>query len=139
MFRNANHTRLSLFASTNWIPDRIPNIFAYTLLARAFRRFPLESKLLRQIRILQLSFALLLVVTGALCINLWYPFIVQRANVLEAQTINIREKDGTLKAVLSNSAGFTAMGGQRANQPGGVKWSWFSGHKKGPFLDRGRH
>jgi hypothetical protein len=20
-----------------------------------------------------------------------------------------------------------------------MKWSWFSGHKKGPFLDRGRH
>jgi hypothetical protein len=51
------------------------------------------------------------------------PFISQRMNVLDAEKINIREKDGTLKAVLSNSACFTAMGGERAKQPGGVRFS----------------
>jgi len=81
----------------------------------------LESTLLRQLRFLQLLVAVLLVVTGALVINLRYPFIAQGVNVLEAQKINIREKDGTLKAVLSNSAGFTAMGGQRAEQPGAYR------------------
>ncbi len=82
----------------------------------------MESTLLRQLRFLQVSVALLLLTTAALCINLWRPFIPQRVNVLDAQTINIREKDGTLKAVLSNSAGFTSMGGDRARQ-GGVKFS----------------
>ena len=67
--------------------------------------------------------AVLFVVTVALCINLRYPFIAQRMDVLEAKKINIRENDGTLKAVLSNSAGFTAMGGERAKQPGGVPFA----------------
>jgi hypothetical protein len=83
----------------------------------------METALLRQVRFLQATVALLLVVTAALCINLRYPFITQRVNVLEAQKINIRETDGTLKAVLSSAAGFTAMGGQRAKQPGGVPFS----------------
>lgn len=67
--------------------------------------------------------AVLFVVTVALCINLRYPFIAQRVDVLDAKKINIRENDGTLKAVLSNSAGFTAMGGERAKQPGGVPFA----------------
>lgn len=62
-------------------------------------------------------------VTVALCINIRYPFIPQRVSVLDAGKINIRERDGTLKAVLSNSAGFTAMGGERAKQSGGVPFS----------------
>jgi hypothetical protein len=82
----------------------------------------METPLLRQVRILQVSVALLLVITVALCINFWFPFIPQRVNVLDARQINIREDDGTLKAVLSNSAGFTRMGGDRAKQ-GGVKFS----------------
>jgi len=83
----------------------------------------LESTLLRQLRFLQASVAVLFVVTIALCINLRYPFIAQRMKVVDAEKINIREKDGTLKVVLSNSAGFTAMGGERAKQPGGVQFS----------------
>jgi hypothetical protein len=83
----------------------------------------LESTLLRQLHFLQASVAVLFVVTVALCINLRYPFIAQRMKVVDAEMINIREKDGTLKAVLSNSAGFTAMGGERAKQPGGVQFS----------------
>jgi hypothetical protein len=103
----------------------------------------LNSILLRQVRFLQLAVAVLLVVTGALCINLRYPFIVQRVTVLEAQKINIREKDGTLKAVLSNSAGFTAMGGQRAQQPGGVPFSGLlfynqEGEEEGGLVYRGK-
>jgi len=84
---------------------------------------PLESTLLRQLRFLQAAVAILFVATVALCINLRCPFISQRVNVLDAEKINIRERDGTLKAVLSNSAGFTAMGGDRAKQPGGVPFS----------------
>jgi hypothetical protein len=85
--------------------------------------YPLESTLLRQLRFLQAAVGILFVVTVALCVNLRYPFISQRIDVLDAEKINIREKDGTLKAVLSNSAGFTAMGGDRAKQPGGVPFS----------------
>jgi hypothetical protein len=83
----------------------------------------LEPTLLRQLRFLQATVAVLFVITIALCINLRYPLIAQRIGVLEAEKINIREKDGTLKAVLSNSAGFTAMGGERAKQRGGVPFS----------------
>jgi hypothetical protein len=83
------------------------------------------------------------VVTAALCINLWHPFIHQRVGVLDAQQINIRESDGTLKAVLSNSAGFTSMGGERAKQPGGVPFSGLmfynqEGDEEGGLIYRGK-
>lgn len=83
----------------------------------------MDPALLRQLRILQITVACLLLATIALCVNLRYPFISQRVRTLDVETINIREKDGTLKAVLSDSAGFTAMGGDRAKQPGGVPFS----------------
>jgi len=83
----------------------------------------MDPVLLRQIRILQIAVACLLAITIALCINLRYPFIAQRMRVLNVERIEIREKDGTLKAVLSDSAGFTAMGGDRAKQSGGVPFS----------------
>jgi hypothetical protein len=73
----------------------------------------MESKLLRQLRFLQIAVLLLLIVTTALCINLRYPFIPQRVNVLDAREIHIRERDGTLKAVLSNSEGFSKIGESR--------------------------
>jgi hypothetical protein len=73
----------------------------------------MESTLLRQLRVLQIAVALLLVVTVALCINLRFPFITQRVDVLNAHQINISEKDGTLKAVLSNSEGFSKIGESR--------------------------
>ena len=103
----------------------------------------MEATLVRQIRFLQITVAVLLVVTAALVVNLRYPFIAQRVNVLEAEKINIREKDGTLKAVLSNSAGFTAMGGQRAKQPGGVPFSGLmfynnEGEEEGGLVYRGK-
>ena len=81
------------------------------------------ESLLRQLRLLQGTVALLLIATTALCLKLRYPFLTRRVKVLEAQTINIRESDGTLKAVLSNATGFTAMSGDRASQPGGVPFS----------------
>lgn len=101
------------------------------------------ESLLRQIRFLQSTVALLLVATAALCLNLRYPFLTQRVKVLEAQTINIRESDGTLKAVLSNAAGFTAMGGDRAKEPGGVPFSGLlfynqEGDEEGGLVYRGK-
>ncbi len=41
--------------------------------------------------------------------------------MIDAERINIRERDGTLKAVLSNAAGFNE--GQRGSQAGGVRFS----------------
>jgi hypothetical protein len=73
----------------------------------------MESVLLRQLRVLEGLVIVLLVVTAALVVNLWFPFIPQRVKVLDAQQINIREKDGTLKAVLSNSEGFSKIGESR--------------------------
>jgi hypothetical protein len=73
----------------------------------------MEAKLLRQVRILEAAVVLLLVVTAALCINLRYPLIAQRVGVLDAREIHIRERDGTLKAVLSNSEGFSKIGESR--------------------------
>ena len=77
----------------------------------------MDSPLLRQLRILQVSTAILLVATILLFINCLHPlFSVERVHVLDANRINIREKDGTLKAALSNSAGFNE--GDRAKQGG---------------------
>jgi len=73
----------------------------------------MESVLLRQLRVLEGLVIVLLVVTAVLVVNLWFPFIPQRVKVLDAQQINIREKDGTLKAVLSNSEGFSKIGESR--------------------------
>jgi hypothetical protein len=77
----------------------------------------METKLLRQIRVLQSCVLALFVSTAFLCTNSVYPLLPeQRFKLIDAERINIREKSGTLKAALSNSAGFNE--GQRAEQAG---------------------
>jgi len=64
-------------------------------------------------RALQICVLALFVCTVLLSINCFYPLLPgQRFNVIDAERINIREKNGTLRAVLSNSLGFHE--GQRA-------------------------
>ncbi|MDQ2710754.1 MAG: hypothetical protein M3Y24_00735 [Acidobacteriota bacterium] len=67
---------------------------------------------MRQIRVPQVLVSLLLFLTEALCFNMWPPFLPPRMQVIDAQRINIRERDGTIKAVLFSSEGF----GNRAKQ-----------------------
>jgi hypothetical protein len=82
----------------------------------------LEAALLRQIRVLQICVVFLLLATALFSLNYIHPFLPERNfKIINAQRINIREKDGTLKAVLSNSAGFNE--GQRSGQSGGVRFS----------------
>ena len=77
----------------------------------------METKLLRQIRVLQSCVLVLFVSTAFLCINSVYPLLPkQRFKLIDAERINIRERSGTLKAALSNSAGFNE--GKRAEQGG---------------------
>jgi hypothetical protein len=77
----------------------------------------METKLLRQIRLLQICVLVLFLSTAFLCINCFHPLLPQQKfKVIDAERINIREKSGTLKAALSNSAGFNE--GDRAKQGG---------------------
>lgn len=81
----------------------------------------METKLLRQIRLLQICVVALVVSTAFLCINCFHPLLPQQKfKVIDAERINIREKSGILKAALSNSAGFNE--GDRAKQ-GGARFS----------------
>lgn len=81
----------------------------------------METKLLRQIHLLQVCVLLLFLSTAFLCINCFHPLLPkQRFKLVEAERINIREPDGTLKAALSNARGFNE--GQRAEQ-GRVRFS----------------
>ena len=81
----------------------------------------MESRLIRQIRFLQAAILVLLTTTVALCINLFHPLLPKQTfKVIEVGRINIREKNGILKAALSNSAGFNQ--GYRAEH-GGVRYS----------------
>src|SRR5271165_6310500 len=81
----------------------------------------MEEKLARQIRRLQVCVIILFLSTALLGINCFHPLLPrQRFKVLEAERINIREKNGILKAALSNSAGFNEF--QRAER-GGVTFS----------------
>ena len=71
----------------------------------------MEPSLSRQIRFLQLCVLVLFLASTFLIINLFHPLLpMQRVKLLEAQKVNIREADGTLKASLSNSAGFREFG-----------------------------
>ena len=76
----------------------------------------MEASLLRQIRVLQILVAFLLVITAVLCVNLRFPFLPARFNTIDAGQLRIRESDGTLKAALSNSAGFSRIGDSRSQQ-----------------------
>jgi hypothetical protein len=81
----------------------------------------MEASLLRQIRYLQFCVGALFLSTAILAINCFVPLLPrQRFKVLDAERINIREKNGMLKAALSNSAGFNE--GQRREQ-GGARFS----------------
>jgi hypothetical protein len=75
----------------------------------------METKLLRQIHVLQICVLALFLSTVFLWINCFHPLVPQQKfKVIDAERVNIREKNGTLKAALSNSAGFNV--GQRAKQ-----------------------
>jgi len=75
----------------------------------------METKLLRQIRLLQICVVVLFASTVLLGINVFHPLLQQqRFRVIEAERLNIREKSGILKAALSNSAGFNEF--QRAER-----------------------
>lgn len=81
----------------------------------------METRLLRQIRLLQVVVGLLSLSTLLLCLNCFCPLLPkQRFRLVEAERLNIRERDGTLKAALSNARGFNE--GQRAEQ-GRVRFS----------------
>lgn len=101
----------------------------------------MESSLIRQIRILQVAVLVLLATTAALCVNLFHPLLAKQAfRVIDAGRINIREKDGRLKAALSNSAGFNE--GYRAEH-GGVAFSGLmfyneEGQETGGLVYRGK-
>src|SRR5512143_1274848 len=78
------------------------------------------TSVVRQIRILQAAVGVLLLATGLLVFNCIWPLIPrQRFALVEAERVNIRERDGTLRAVLSNAKGFTE--GQRAQQQEGAR------------------
>jgi hypothetical protein len=75
----------------------------------------METKLLLQIHLLQFCVLVLFLSTALLCVNCIHPLLSRQSlKVIEAERINIREKSGTFKAALSNSAGFNE--GDRANQ-----------------------
>lgn len=67
----------------------------------------METQLTRQIRVLQGCVIFLLLITVLLCINCFHPLLsTQHFRAIDAEQVNIRERDGTLKAKLSNAAGF---------------------------------
>ncbi len=77
---------------------------------------------MRQIRILQVAVAILSATTVLLAVNCFRPLLPrQRFLVIDAERINIRERNGILKAALSNAAGFTE--GQRAQGDEGARIS----------------
>ncbi len=100
----------------------------------------MEAKLLRQIRVLQACVVVLLVATALLIVNLFHPLLrQQRFNVLDAERLNIRERDGTLRAALSNSAGFKEAG--RAQQDvrfAGLMFYNEEGHETGGLTYSGK-
>ena len=75
----------------------------------------MDESIKRQLRLLQVAIAVLIVCVALLALNTFHPFLrLQRFRTIDVEQINIRERDGTLKAVLSNSAGFNE--GDRAKE-----------------------
>ena len=75
----------------------------------------METKLLTRIRFLQICILILFLFNALLLFNYFIPVLPQqRFRTINAERINIKEKNGILKAALSNSAGFNE--GQRAEQ-----------------------
>ena len=82
----------------------------------------MEEKLAGQLRRLQALVLLLAAAVVLLVVNCFYPLLpTQRFRAVEAGRVDIREADGTLKASLSDAAGFNV--GDRAKQPGGNRLS----------------
>jgi hypothetical protein len=80
------------------------------------------TNVVRQIRTLQVAVVALSAATIVLGVNSFRPLLArQRFKVIEAERINIRERNGTLKVALSDAAGFTE--GQRAQQEEGARFS----------------
>ncbi len=79
------------------------------------------DKVEKQIRVLQFFVTVLAVLVIVLGCATWRLFEHGKSKVINAERINIRERDGTLKAVLTNSANFSSEG-DRAKQ-GGVPFS----------------
>lgn len=102
----------------------------------------MENKLLRQIRVLQIVVVLLSAAVLLLGVNCFYPLLAkQRFNVVEAGRVDIREKNGILKASLSDAEGFNV--GDRAKRPGGNRASGLmfyneEGEETGGLIYRGR-
>lgn len=81
----------------------------------------METKILHRVRLLQICVLLSILLNMFFLFNFFLPIMPQqRFKVINAERINIREKNGILKAALSNSAGFNE--GQRADQ-GAVRLS----------------
>jgi hypothetical protein len=81
----------------------------------------METKILHRVRLLQICVLLSILLNMFFLFDFFLPIMPQqRFKVINAERINIREKNGILKAALSNSAGFNE--GQRADQ-GAVRLS----------------
>jgi hypothetical protein len=97
---------------------------------------------MRQIRILQAAVAVLSATTVLLAVNCFHPLLPrQRFLVIDAERIDIRERNGTLRAALSNAAGFTE--GQRAQGAEGARISGLmfyneEGHEAGGLVYLGK-
>ena len=102
---------------------------------------PLDKSLVHQVRFLQVLVCVLFVATSVLIANLICPFLPARFRTLDAEQVRIREADGTLKAVLSNSAGFSGIGESRKQQHvefSGLMFYNQEGEEEGELVYRGR-
>jgi hypothetical protein len=72
----------------------------------------MEQILMRQIRLLRAFVIALMAVTAALVVNVFHPFLpTQHFKIINAERLNIREPDGTLKLILSNANRFKGHNG----------------------------
>ena len=81
----------------------------------------MQGSVHKQIQVLQLFVGVLAFAVAGLGWTTWKLATDSRAKVLNVERVNIRERDGTIKAVLANSAAFSSEG-DRAKQ-GGVPFS----------------
>ncbi len=80
-----------------------------------------EENVRKQVRLLQLLVGILIATVAGLGWRTWTLEAAVHAKILNVERVNIREHDGTIKAVLANSAAFSSEG-DRAKQ-GGVPFS----------------
>jgi hypothetical protein len=72
----------------------------------------MERNLLREIKLLRWLVVLLFTITSALVVNVVHPLLpTQTFDTINAERLNIREPDGTLKLALSNSNKFKGRNG----------------------------